>query len=49
MRFAVIYNISQSFDYDFFQLYTSVGLWCQFFLLIMAFMEASSVMDYARR
>uniref|UniRef100_A0A914WVI2 Bicarbonate transporter-like transmembrane domain-containing protein n=1 Tax=Plectus sambesii TaxID=2011161 RepID=A0A914WVI2_9BILA len=45
----VIYDICESLGYDFFSVYTCVGLSCQFFLIICALTEAANVMKWATR
>ncbi|KAI1720438.1 HCO3- transporter family domain-containing protein [Ditylenchus destructor] len=46
---TVIQQISVSTGYDFFKLYTLIGLWCAFFLAVFAVCEASVIMKFARR
>ncbi|CAK5015725.1 unnamed protein product [Meloidogyne enterolobii] len=45
----VIERISHSTNFDFFQIYSGIGLWCCFYLLLFALFEAANVMKYAKR
>ncbi|KAI6213824.1 HCO3-cotransp domain-containing protein [Aphelenchoides besseyi] len=45
----IIQHIADSQGYDFFKLYTTVGLWCSFLLAISALTQMSAIMKYAKR
>uniref|UniRef100_A0A183BP25 HCO3_cotransp domain-containing protein n=1 Tax=Globodera pallida TaxID=36090 RepID=A0A183BP25_GLOPA len=46
---TVVERISHSLGYNFFQLYSGIGIWCCFYLLLFAVFEVSNVMKYAKR
>ncbi|KAF7640043.1 CBN-ABTS-2 protein, partial [Meloidogyne graminicola] len=45
----VIERISHSTGFDFFQIYSCIGLWCCFYLFLFALFEAANIMKYAKR
>uniref|UniRef100_A0A914I1I7 Bicarbonate transporter-like transmembrane domain-containing protein n=1 Tax=Globodera rostochiensis TaxID=31243 RepID=A0A914I1I7_GLORO len=46
---TVVERLSHSLGYNFFQLYSGIGIWCCFYLLLFAVFEVSKVMKYAKR
>lgn len=46
---AVIYNICEDFQLDFYAMYACVGLWNTFFLVLFALFDASKLMKWCTR